>query len=122
MLICVLLAGVGVGVVVVGGAVGENMVIGHVQLTVEYTPWVFFPTADYSGSWFNWFDQSVSRGWAGGCALLEQAGTQVKAFKAINSFDQSFTPETLKEMHIQWGNYMYCTSAHRLDIDNDKWQ
>ena len=34
------------------------------------------------------------------------------AFKAINSFDQSFTPETLKEMHIQWGNYMYCTSAH----------
>ena len=40
------LAGVGV---VVGGAVGENMVIGHVQLSVEYTPWVFFPTADYSG-------------------------------------------------------------------------
>ena len=45
------------------------------QLSVEYTPWVFFPTADYSGSWFSGFDQCVSRGWTGGCALLGQAGS-----------------------------------------------
>ena len=60
-------AGVSVGM-------GENMLM-YVQLTVEYTPWVFFPTTDYSGSWFNWFDQCVSRGWTGGCALLGQAGS-----------------------------------------------